>query len=186
MSPRYSLLILLAVLVASCNPSIQFEEPMPPSRWNLSNIPKVFRGEIRDGNEVWFIGKDTVRIERRVDGELEGEQTLVNGEDFLLRKMAGHLVVNQPVPETGHWEIRLFRKQGDEMVMGEFEDDDPVLVRLATLLEKAPLKKKSPGTPGYKYTLLSPSSKEFKAMLKERLYEEGDAVPLPRGEVITP
>ena len=185
MSSRFPLLLLLALCVASCKPTIQFEEPMPPSRWNLPNIPKAFRGEIRDGNEVWSIGKDTVRIEMNVAGEKD-VTTLINGEDFLLRRMADHLVVNQPVLKTGHWEVWVLRKEGDQMVMGEFEDDDAVLVRLATLLERAPEKKKSGGTPGYTYSLLSPSAKEFKTMLKEQLYEEGDAVPLPRGGVITP
>ena len=61
---------------------------MPPKRLNLPNIPKAFRGTIRDEVGAWQIGKETVSM---------GDTVLVNGVDFLLRKMAGSLIVNLPV-----------------------------------------------------------------------------------------
>ena len=68
MNPLSSPTVCLAVLalLTSCNPKVQFNEPMPPGRYNLPNIPKAFRGEIVDGDEVWSIGKDTVRIDDEV------------------------------------------------------------------------------------------------------------------------
>ena len=179
MSIRFSFFLALALLVGACTPKVQFDEPMPPSRWNMPNIPKDFRGTFLNGEgEVDMrIGKDTI---------FNGEQVLVNGEDFLLRRMAGHVVFSQPVPETGHWEVFVLRKEGDDMVLGSFKDDDAFLRRMATLLEEAPERQKSGGTPGYKYTLIRPSTKEFKAMLKERLYEEDDPQPLPRGGTVRP
>ena len=95
--PLSPLLLLVAVLlVTSCNPKVQFEEPMPPGRFNLPNIPRAFRGEIVDGDEVTRIGKDSIWMD---------DDVMVNGQDFLLRRMAGHLVMSQPVAETGHWEV---------------------------------------------------------------------------------
>ena len=123
------------------------------------------------------IGKDTIRTQT---------ETLVNGEDFLLRRMAGHLVLSQPVAETGQWEVIVLRKEGDEMVLGVFEDDDRFLRRMGTLLEVDPERLKAPGTPGYRYSLLRPTAKEFKVLLKEQLYEADDPVPLPKGGTVKP
>ena len=181
MSPRYSLLILLAVLVTACNPSVQFDEPMPPSRWNLSNIPKAFRGDVaRPGRRVWFIGKARTPSAPKT----EGEQTLVNGEDFLLRRMAGHLVVSQPVAETGQWEVIVLRKQGTRWCWVNLKTTTPCWCASRPCWRR--IRNIEAGTPSYKYTLLSPSAKEFKVLLKEQLYEEGDPVAFAEREVITP
>ena len=95
--PFSTLLFLMAVLLfTACNPKVQFAEPMPPGRFNLPNIPRAFRGEIEDGDAVTRIGKDSVWMD---------DEVMVNGQDFLLRRMAGHLVMSQPVPETGQWEV---------------------------------------------------------------------------------
>lgn len=179
MSIRLSLFLALTLLVGACTPKVQFDEPMPPSRWNMPNIPKDFRGTFlnEEGEVDMRIGKDTIYDEGEV---------LVNGEDFLLRRMAGHVVCSLPVPETGHWDVLVLRKEGDDVVFGTFKDDDAFLRRMATLLEVAPERQKSGGTPGYKYTLIRPSAKEFKAMLKERLYKEDDPQPLPRGGTFRP
>ncbi len=176
---RICLLFSVAVLASSCNPKVQFAEPMPPSRWNLPNIPKDIRGTYLDkeGRVDMRIGKDTI---------WNGEEAMVNGEDFLLRRMAGHVVFSQPVPETGNWEVLVLRQEGDDMVVGGFEDSDAFLRRMATSLEVAPERQKSLGTPGYKFTLLQPSAKEFKVLLKERLYEEQPATPLAKGGTVKP
>ena len=179
MTFRFPPFIAVALLVTACTPKVQFDEPMPPSRWNLPNIPKDYRGTFLDevGQVETVIGKDTIRT---------GEDVMVNGEDFLLRRMAGHLVYSQPVPETGQWEVYVLRKEGEDMVLGAFKDNDAFLRRMATLLEVDPERLKAPGKPGYKYTLLRPSAKEFKTILKERLYEEEAPKPLPKGGVIKP
>jgi len=177
--PSFPILLLSAVVsLMACHPKVQFEEPMPPGRFNLPNIPKAFRGEIVDGDDVWRIGKDTIGF---ADG------VMVNGQDFLLRRMAGHLVMSHPVTETGHWEVIVLKREGDAFRTAGFEDDQAMLTRMATLLE-APLEhKKSGGYPEYSYVLLSPTAKEFRAILKEGLYElEEGAVPLPRGDKVRP
>ena len=179
MTVRIPLFLAVALLVTACNPTVQFDEPMPPSRWNLPNIPKAYRGTLldRDGEVDIVIGKDTIRTHT---------ETLVHGEDCLLRRMAGHLVLSQPVAETGQWEVIVLRKEGDEMVLGVFEDDDRFLRRMGTLLELDPERLKAPGTPGYRYSLLRPTAKEFKVLLKEQLYEADDPVPLPKGGTVKP
>lgn len=180
--PQASSFLLVAFALASCNPKVQFEEPMPPSRPNLPNIPRAYRGTIEHtglfAGETWQIGKDTVRL---------GDDILVNGEDFLLRSMAGHVVLSKPIPETGQWEVLLFRHDGEQMYVGSFDEDEAFIRRMATLLAVTPENQRSPGTPGYSYFLLNPSAKEFKTMLKEGLYEkEEQGCPLPRGGVVRP
>ena len=179
-NPLSSTTLFLAVLalLTSCNPKVQFNEPMPPGRYNLPNIPKAFRGEIVDGDEVWSIGKDTVRID---------DEVMVNGEDFLLRRMAGHVVMSQPVVETGHWEVLLLKRDGDVFRTASFDDDENWLRQTATFMESPREQKKSGGKPGYSYWLFSPTAKEFSTLLKERLYDmEEDGVPLPRGGLVRP
>jgi len=174
-----TLLVLpVIVLLTSCQPSIQFNEAMPPGRFDLPNIPRAFRGEIVDGDETWRIGKDSIHMDDKV---------MVNGQDFVLRRMAGHLLMSQPVPETGHWEVRIIKREGDEFLLGRFEDDDDVLKRMAILMETAPEPKTSGGKPSYRYVLVSPTAKEFRAVLKEGLYElEEDGMPLPKGGRVMP
>lgn len=71
--------------------------------------------------------------------------------------------------------------------MGQFEDDDEVLKRMAILMETAPEPKTSEGKPRYRYVLVSPTAKEFRAVLKEGLYElEEDGMPLPKGGRVMP
>ena len=48
MTVRIPLFLAVALLVTACNPTVQFDEPMPPSRWNLPNIPKAYRGTLLD------------------------------------------------------------------------------------------------------------------------------------------
>ena len=172
------LLLSAVLLLSSCNPKVQFNEPMPPGRYNLPNIPKAFRGVIVDGDEVWTIGQDTVRMN---DG------VMVNGKDFLLRRMAGHVVMSQPVAETGHWEVLLLKRDGDVFRMANFDDDESWLRQTATFMESPRERMKSGGKPGYSYWLFSPTAKEFRTLLKEGLYDmEEDGVPLPRGGVVRP
>ncbi len=175
--PSTALFIAVLTLLTSCNPKVQFNEPMPPGRYNLPNIPKAFRGEIVDGDEVWSIGKDTVRID---------DEVMVNGEDFLLRRMAGHVVMSQPVAETGHWEVFLLKREGDVFRTASFEDDESWLRQTATFMESPRERKKSGGKPGYSYWLLSPTAKEFRTVLKQGLYEMAEGVSLPRGGQVRP
>ncbi len=166
------------MLFAACNPTVQFDGPMPPDRPNLPNIPKAFRGVITDGDMLYVIGKDTLRL---------GDEVLVNGEDFLLRKVARHLVFSRPVVETGHWEVVVFKKEGNTFFTGSFDGHDEPIARMQVLLEGGVERRKSEGTPGYSYFLLSPSTKEFKALLEEGLYDaSGESCPLPNGGVVRP
>lgn len=174
---RWALFLAAGALV-SCNPKVQFSEPMPPARFNLPNIPKAYRGVIEDDDTRWQIGKDTI---------IMGEEVMVNGEDFLLRRMAGHLVMSQPVVKTGQWEVIVIKREGDFMRTGWFDDDDDFIRKAGILLDVPPAERKSNGTPGYSYYLLSPSAKAFKEMLKGGWYEANDeVVPLPRGGTVTP
>lgn len=168
----------LALALSSCNPEVQFDGPMPPNRMNLPNIPGAFRGTIADDDVDYVIGKDTVLL---------GDEVLVNGEDFLLRKMAGHLVFSRPVVETGHWEVLVFKKEDGAFTMGEMKGHDESLARVQVMLERGMNQKRSEGTPGYKYTLVSPTAKEFKAMLQEGLFDfSGEPCPLPKGGLVRP
>lgn len=177
-SPLPFVALAAACLLSACNPKVQFTGPMPPGRIDLPNIPRSFRGTILMEDERWDIGKDTLRV---------GDEVLVNGEDFLLRRMAGHLVLSQPVPETGHWEVYVMKIEDGAFRMGSFDDGDPFLTRMGTLLEVPFERRKSQGTPGYGYALLDPSTKEFKAILKEGLYDADEHwIPLPRGEAVRP
>jgi hypothetical protein len=177
---RHSLLILLAAVMAltSCNPTVQFSEPMPPGRMNLPNIPKAMRGVVVDDGDKTVIGKDTLWM---------GDDVLVNGEDFLLRRMAGHIMMNKRVPETGHWEVVPIRKTKDSMYLCQFDDDSEFVQRMSALLEVAPETLSTEDKPGYGYSLLSPSAQEFKQLLQERLYsDEEGACLLPKGGEVRP
>lgn len=174
-----TLLVLpVIVLLTSCKPSVQFNEAMPPGRFDLPNIPRAYRGDIVDGEDIWRIGKDSIQMD---------DWVMVNGQDFVLRRMAGHLLMSQPVPETGHWVVTVIKRDGDQFRTGHFEDDDELLKRMAILMETEPEPKKSGGKPGYRYVLVSPTAKEFRAVLKEGLYElEDDSMTLPRGRRVMP
>ena len=172
------LFLVAVLLVTACNPKVQFEEPMPPGRFSLPNIPRAYRGIIVDGDEVTRIGKDSIWLD---------DEVMVNGQDFLLRRMAGHLVMSQPVAETGHWEVFVLKREGDRFRLGYFNDEERTLRRMTALLEAPFEKARSEGTPGYGYVLLRPSKKEFKAILKQGLYTaDGEGVLLPRGGVVRP
>jgi len=172
---RWGLLLAVLALV-SCNPKIQFDGPMPPSRWDLPNIPKVYRGDYSSESERWVVGKDSIWLD---------DDVMVNGEDFVLRKMAGHLIMSQPVPKTGNWEVHVIRREGDFFRLGVFEDEEVFLKRAQTLMPGRVMPRKSEGTPGYQYHLLSPSAQEFRSMLKEGWYSMEDALtPLAKGGVV--
>ena len=175
---RLCTFLTAVALLCSCAPSVQFPEPMPPGRINLPNFPKAMRGSIIEEDVSTVIGKDTLRM---------GDEVLVNGEDFLLRRMAGHVVFNKRVPETGHWEVIPIRQTKDSMILCAFDDNLEFLERVKSLLEVAPESRNSVGPSGYDYILLSPSAKEFKVLLQERLYddEEGGAL-LPKGGEVRP
>ncbi len=177
--PRFSLTLLTVVLaLASCTPKVQFSEPMPPGRINLPNIPKAMRGVIMDDGDPMVIGKDTLWT---------GEEVLINGEDFLLRRMAGHIIMNKLVEETGHWEVIPIRKTKDSMYLCQFDEEDAFLQRMTALLEVSPESRSTEGQFAYEYSLLSPSAKEFKQMLQGRWYaEEEGACPLPKGGEVKP
>ena len=179
MNSMIRLSFFLAVLaLVSCNPKIQFDEPMPPSRWDLPNIPKVYRGDYSSEGERWVVGKDTLWME---------DEVMVNGVDFVLRKMAGHLIMSQPIPKTGNWEVLLIRREGDFFRLGSFEDEEVFLKRSQTMMPGRVVPKKSEGTPGYQYHLLSPSAKEFRTMLKEEWCSmEDHLTPLAKGGVVKP
>jgi len=177
---HFPFIVLAAVMaLTSCNPTVQFSEPMPPGRLNLPNIPKAMRGVIADDGDKTVIGKDTLWI---------GDDVLVNGEDFLLRRMAGHIMMNKRVAETGHWEVLAIRKTKDSMYLCQFDDDSEFVQRTTALLEVAPETLTTEGKPGYKYSLLSPSAKEFKQLLQARLYSEDEegACLLPKGVEVRP
>ena len=175
---RLCTFLTAVALLCSCAPSVQFPEPMPPGRINLPNFPKAMRGSIIEEDVSTVIGKDTLRM---------GDEVLVNGEDFLLRRMAGHVVFNKRVPETGHWEVIPIRQTKDSMILCKFDDNLEFLERVKSLLEVAPEPRNSVGPSGYDYILLSPSAKEFKVLLQERLYddEEGGGL-LPKGGEVRP
>ena len=125
-----------------------------------------------DGDEVWSIGKDTVRID---------DEVMVNGEDFLLRRMAGHVVMSQPVTETGHWEVFLLKREGDVFRTATFEDDESWLKQTATFMESPREQKKSGASPGIPLAL-QPHGQGVPHLLKEGVYDlEEGSVPLPRG-----
>lgn len=175
---RYSLICALAALLLSaCTPKVQFSGPMPPSRPDLPNIPKAYRGVIQDEIGPVVVGKDSVWM---------GEEVFVNGRDFVLRKMAGYVVMSQPVPETGHWEVRLLEREGDLFRLGSFEDQDALVRQMTLLTSTAPERKKSNSFPHYQYWLFDPSPKEFRAILKQRAFQSADTwTALPKGGVVT-
>jgi len=170
--------ILISMILASCVPSVQFSEPMPPKRLNLPNIPKAFRGTIRDEVGAWQIGKDTVSM---------GDTVLVNGVDFLLRKMAGSLIVNLPVPETGNYAVVVIQNDGVEMTAHTFEES-PVFLGLAdSILSVSRVTKQAQGTFGWEYHLLAPTAAEFGQLTqREKMAYDGWRCPLPNGAVVTP
>jgi len=171
-----AVLFLVILTGSSCNPKVQFAGPMPPSRWDLPNIPSAYRGEYGTGSDRWVVGKDSI---------FHDEGVLVNGEDFVLRKMAGHLVMSQPIPKTGNWEVLVIRREGDFFRLGAFEDNEAFLNQAQTLMPNKVVPMKSVGTPGYQYRLLSPTAKEFRHMLKEGWYVlDDERTPLARGGVV--
>ena len=101
--------------------------------------------------------------------------------------MVGHVVMSQPVTETGHWEVFLLKREGDVFRTATFDDDESWLKQTATFMESPRERKKSGGKPGYSYWLFSPTAKEFRTLLKEGVYDlEEGSVPLPRGGRVRP
>jgi hypothetical protein len=169
---------LFSLVLVGCVPAVQFDEPMPPNRLNLPNIPRVFRGTIQDGTALWHIGKDTLQM---------GDTTLVNGVDFLLRKMAGALIVNSPVPETGEWQVMVIWNDEDQMRAHLFEEEPRLFYYADSALAIQREVKQTGGTFGWEYHLLSPSAAEFGDMVRQGLYAEaGRIYPLPNGGWVKP
>ena len=175
---RILVFVVLSVVLFSCVPGVQFQEPMPPKRVNLPNIPKAYRGTIEDGNESWQIGKDTVVL---------GDSVMVNGVDFLLRKMAGALVVNFPVPESGAYGVCIIQNDGQEMTSHFFEEDEVLLSFVDSVLSAPREVKLTSGLLSWEYHLLRPTAAEFGQMLENRVYSEPNgSCPLPYGETVKP
>ena len=170
--------ILIGTALASCVPSVQFSEPMPPKRVNLPNIPRAFRGTIQDEVGAWQIGKDTVSM---------GDTVLVNGVDFLLRKMAGSLIVNLPVPETGNYAVVVIQNDGVEMTAHTFEESPAFLGVADSILSVSRVTKQTEGTFGWEYHLLAPTAAEFGLLIEQgEMAHDGWPCPLPNGAVVTP
>lgn len=175
---RTLVFVVLSVVLFSCVPGVQFQEPMPPKRVNLPNIPKAYRGTIEDGNGSWKIGKDTVVL---------GDSVMVNGVDFLLRKMAGALVVNFPVPESGAYGVCIIQNDGQEMTTHFFEEDEVLLSFVDSALSSPREVKQTSGLFSWEYHLLRPTAAEFGQMLENRVFSKANgSCPLPFGETVKP
>lgn len=121
-APRFVFLALLASLLWSGCSNVTFTEPMPLNRRNLAKFPKKWQGPWTDGGDM------TVVINAN---SFEGDdlEKMVLGEDALLRRFHGHLVVNQQ-EENGQWSVLLAKRSKDEFTLWQFDgnDEDAVAV----------------------------------------------------------
>jgi len=110
---RFVILFLLSAFVWSGCSNVTFTEPMPLNRRDLPKFPSKWRG-------TWSDGKDmTVTIG---ESYFEGDdlEKVALGEDVLLRRFHGHLVLNQP-EENGKWSVLLGRRWKDELKLWTFD-----------------------------------------------------------------
>ena len=110
---RLVILFLLSALVWSGCSNVTFTEPMPLNRRDLSKFPPKWRG-------TWSDGKDMTITINESSFESTDLEKMALGEDVLLRRFHGHLVLNQP-EENGKWSVLLGRRWKDELKLWTFD-----------------------------------------------------------------
>ena len=119
---RFVTLVLLGALMWTGCSNVTFTEPMPMNRRDLPKFPPKWQGTWSDGDEM------TITIgESYFEGNDLEKMTL--GEDVLLRRFHGHLVLNQP-EENGKWSVLLGRRWKDELRLWTFDGSDDAKVAL--------------------------------------------------------
>jgi hypothetical protein len=113
---RFACISLFACILWSGCSNVSFTEPMPLNRRNLTKFPHKWQGTWTDGGDL------TVIISEH---SFEGDDMdrMVLGEDALLRRFHGHLVVNQQ-EENGNWTVLLGKRSKDEFTLWQFDGND--------------------------------------------------------------
>ena len=117
---RFVTFVLLGALMWTGCSNVTFTEPMPMNRRDLPKFPTKWQGTWSDGDEM------TITIgESYFEGNDLEKMTL--GDDVLLRRFHGHLVLNQP-EENGKWSVLLGRRWKDELRLWTFDGSDDAKV----------------------------------------------------------
>ena len=117
---RFITLVLLGALMWTGCSNVTFTEPMPMNRRDLPKFPQTWQGTWSDGDEM------TITIG---ESYFEGNDLdkMILGEDVLLRRFHGHLVLNQP-EENDKWSVLLGRRWKDELKLWTFDGSDDAKV----------------------------------------------------------
>ena len=104
---RLVILFLLSAMVWSGCSNVTFTEPMPLNRRDLPKFPSIWLG-------TWSYGKDITITINECYFEGDDLEKVALGEDVLLRRLHGHLVLNQS-EENGKWSVPLGRSCKDKL-----------------------------------------------------------------------
>ena len=160
---RFVILFLLSAFVWSGCSNVTFTEPMPLNRRDLPKFPSKWRGTWSDGTDM------TVTIG---ESYFEGDdlEKVALGEDVLLRRFHGHLVLNQP-EENGKWSVLLGRRWKDELKLWTFDGAEEAKVAVwSTILNDSSITEFTRDEElGVKaYTLAPQNNAAFRKLITER------------------
>ena len=169
---RFVILFLLSAFVWSGCSNVTFTEPMPLNRRDLPKFPSKWHG-------TWSDGKDmTVTIG---ESYFEGDdlEKVALGEDVLLRRFHGHLVLNQP-EENGKWSVLLGRRWKDELKLWTFDGAEEAKVAVwSTILNDSSITEFTRDEElGVKAYTLAPQNN---AAFRKLITEGGPLSPTPCG-----
>jgi hypothetical protein len=107
-------LFMGAFLWTGCS-NVTFEEPMPMRRKNLTDFPNKWQGTWSDGENLTLTINPTSFYDLNSPAD-----SMVIGNDVLLRRFHGYLVVNQ-IGDNGQYQIVLARRWKDEIKVYQFD-----------------------------------------------------------------
>lgn len=111
------LILLGAILWSGCS-NVTFTDPLPLNRRDLDHFPKKWQGTWSDGEDLTI----TIAPSYFVDSDSEEKVTL--GEQALLRRFHGYLVLNQMGDDGAHWSVLLGRRWKDEIKIWNFDEEN--------------------------------------------------------------
>lgn len=112
-----SFLLLGAMLWSGCS-NVTFTDPLPLNRRDLTHFPKKWQGTWTDGADL------TVEIASGYFVDSDSEEKITLGEQALLRRFHGYIVLNQIQDDGERWSVLLGRRWKDEIKVWNFDEEN--------------------------------------------------------------
>ena len=116
MNPRLVLTALLGTVLWSGCSNVTFTDPLPLDRRDINHFPNKWQGTWTDGEDL------TIEIAAQYFVDADSEEKIVLGEQAVLRRFHGYLVLNQIQDDGEHWSVLLGRRWKDEIKVWNFDE----------------------------------------------------------------